>query len=160
LRSDRSFASVLPFVLAGTTLATLMSQGLDGSTFAIFPLLSLTIASLVLQVGRSVPAPPRLAPVVGLVICALLGVSGLSYTLTDPRLRFIDVDPPGPPMRSTFPTLLGLSARGPYIGDLDQILEWTSVHVRPDEAMVFLPGEDPVFYALERRPALRSVFFY
>ena len=56
--------------------------------------------------------------------------------------------------------LTGLSARGPYIEDLDDILVWTQVHVPAEDGFVFLPGEDPVFYALGRRPALPSVYFY
>src|SRR5207249_10846210 len=86
--------------------------------------------------------------------------SGSLYTVTNARLAFVDVNAPGPVVRSTFPTLAGLSARGPYIEDLDDILVWTQVHVPAEDGFVFLPGEDPVFYALGRRPALPSVYFY
>ena len=154
-----SFERLLPFVLTGTALGALMSQGLP-SSYGIFPLLIMAIASLVRDLGQAVPLPVRLAPMTGIVLALLILVSGSFYTLTNDRLRFIDVNAPGPVHSSTFPSLVGLSARGPYIADLDEILVWTHDHVQPDEPMVYLPGEDPVFFALQRRPALPSVYFY
>jgi hypothetical protein len=70
------------------------------------------------------------------------------------------VNAPGPVVRSEFPSLAGLSARGPYIGELDTILFWMRDNVPAEDAFVFLPGEDPVFFALDRRPRLPSVYFF
>lgn len=160
VRDGMRLETLLPLVLAGTAIGALMSLGLNGSTFGIFPLLVLAIAALVRDLGRFVERPARLAPITGAVLALFLAVSGTAYTLTNARLLFIDANAPGPIVRSEFPSLAGLSAPGPYIGDLDAILSWTRDNVPPDDAMVFLPGEDPAFFALGRRPRLPSVYFY
>ena len=102
----------------------------------------------------------RLAPVTGAVLALFLTMSGAAYTLTNARLLFVDANAPGPVVRSEFPSLAGLSAPGPYIGDLDAILAWTRDNVPAEDAMVFLPGEDPAFFALGRRPRMPSVYYY
>jgi hypothetical protein len=137
-----------------------MSQGLNGSTFGIFPLLVLAMAALVRDLGRFVGTSTRIAPVFAAALALVLTVSGTAYTVTNTRLLFIDVNAPGPVVRSQFPSLAGLSAPGPYIGDLDAMLTWTRDNVPADDAMTFLPGEDPAFFALGRRPRLPSVYFY
>jgi hypothetical protein len=152
--------TLLPFVLTATTAGAIMSQGLTGSTYGIFSLLVLAVASLVRLLARYVDKPVRVASLTGVVLSVLLTVTGTSYVLTNTRLLFIDVNTPGDVARSSFPSLAGLSARGPYIADLDAMLFWARDNVAADEPMVFLPGEDPAFFALGRAPRLPSVYFY
>ena len=152
--------TVLPLVFAGTAVGALMSLGLNGSTFGIFPLLVLAIAALVRDIARFVPTPARFAPLFGVTLALVLAVSGTAYTITNARLLFVDANAPGPIVRSEFPTLAGLSARGPYIADLDAVLFWIRDNVPADDPLAFLPGEDPAFFALGRRPRLPSVYFY
>ena len=160
IRDGPTFETVLPLVLAGTAAGALMSTGLNGSSFAIFPLLVLAIAAIGRDLARFVPEPPRIAPMTGVILAAILAMSGTAYTLTNARLLFADVNAPGPVVRSQFPSLAGLSARGPYIGDLDAVLFWMRDNVPAEDAFVFLPGEDPVFFALGRPPRLPSVYFF
>jgi hypothetical protein len=159
-RDGARFETLLPLVLAGTAAGALMSQGLKYSTFGIFPVLVLAVASLVRDLARFIERPPRIAPMTGLVLALLLTMSGTAYTLINVRLLFVDVNAPGPVVRSEFPTLAGLSAPGPYIGDLDAVLFWMQDNVPADDPFVFLPGEDPVFFALGRRPRMPSVYVY
>ena len=159
-RDGAHIETMLPLVLTGTAAGTLMSLGLNGSTFGIFPLLVLAIAAVVRDLRRLVPGTTRLAPLAGAVLALFLAASGAAYTLTNARLLFVDANAPGPVVRSAFPSLAGLSAPGPYIGDLDAILAWTRDNVPADDAMVFLPGEDPAFFALGRRPRMPSVYYY
>ena len=159
-RDGARFETLLSLVLAGTTAGALMSQGLKYSTFGIFPVLVLAVASLVRDLARFTERPPRIAPMTGLVLALLLTMSGTAYTLINVRLLFVDVNAPGPVVRSEFPTLAGLSAPGPYIGDLDAVLFWMQDNVPADDPFVFLPGEDPVFFALGRPPRMPSVYVY
>ncbi|HEX4745223.1 MAG TPA: hypothetical protein VFW12_11225 [Candidatus Limnocylindria bacterium] len=159
VRDGPDFETTLPLILVVSTAGALMSQGLIGSTFGIFPLLVLAIASLVRQLARFVRVPSGVAPATGVVLAALLAASGLGYAAGAERLRYIDIGT-GDVVRSSFPSLAGLSARGPYIADLDEVLFWAREHVRPDEPMVFLPGEDPAYFALGMPPRLPSVYFY
>lgn len=160
LREGPRFELLLPLVLGATTLGTLQSQGLVGSSFGIFSLLVLAIAALVRDLAYFVPAPPRLALLTGAILTLILVIAGTGYTVLNIRLSFIDANAPGPVVGSAFPSLAGLSARGPYIADLDAILFWMRDHVAADEPFVFLPGEDPAYFALGRKPALPSVYFY
>jgi hypothetical protein len=159
-RAGLRFETLIPLVLAGTTIGAIMSQGLYRSTYGIFPILILALASLVRDLGRFVERPRQIASTTGVLLALFLTVSGTVYTLTNARLHFVDVNAPGPVMRSEFPSLAGLSARGPYIGDLDAVLFWVQDNVPADDPFVFLPGEDPVFFALGRRPSLPSVYFF
>jgi hypothetical protein len=151
---------LLPLVLVATTLGTLQSQGLVNSTFGIFPLLTLALACVVRDLARAVPRPLRLAPLTGVVIALIATVVGTVSTIENVRLRFIHVNGPGPVVASAYPSLVGLSARGPYLAELDAVLYWMRDNVPPADGFVFLPGEDPVFFALGRKPALPSVYFY
>jgi hypothetical protein len=159
-RGGIGFEALAPLVLAGTAAGAIMSQGLYGSTYGIFPLLVLALATLVRDLGRFVERPTQLAPIAGAVLALFLAVSGMGYTITNARLLFADVNAPGPVVRSEFPSLAGLSARGPYVSDLDAILFWVRDNVPADDPFVFLPGEDPAFFALGRRPRLPSVYFF
>src|SRR5256885_9499807 len=136
-----------------------MSLGLNGSTFGIFPVLVLAIAGIVRDLGRFLPGTVRLAPATGAVLALFLTASGASYTLTNARLLFVDANAPGPIVRSAFPSLVGLSAPGPYIGDLDAILAWARDNVPADDAMGFFPGEGPAFFALGRPPPMPSGYY-
>jgi len=160
VRDGVRFETLLPLVVAGATVGAVMSQGLYGSTYGVFPFLVLGIASLVRELGRLVDRPSRIAPITGLALAAILTVFGSAYTLMNFRLAFADVNAPGPVMRSAFPSLAGLSARGPYLADLDAMLTWARDNVPAHDPVVFLPGEDPAFFALGWRPRLPSVYFF
>ena len=159
-RDGPRFETLLPLVLAGTVAGALLSQGLSASTFGIFSLVVLAIATLVRDLGRFMEKPGQIAPLTGVVLASILAMAGAVDTVTNAGLLFAHVNAPGPVVRSEFPSLTGLSARGPYIGELDAILFWIQDNIPPDDGFVFLPGEDPVFFALGRRPRLPSVYFY
>ena len=159
-RDGASFERAIPFIALATTLGVLQSQGLGASSFGIFPFLVLAIACAARDALALVPDRTAVVTRVAAGLALLLVLSGSLYTLSNVRLGFVDVNAPGPVVRSTFPSLNGLAARGPYVNDLDAILVWTRDHIAPGEGFVFLPGEDPVFFALDRKPALPSVYFY
>jgi len=155
-----TFEAMLPWVLVITAAGTFMSQGLGGSSFAIFPLLVVAGASLVRETAWHLDRSSRVAPALAVVLSILLVSGGTAYTLSNGRLAFVHLDPAAPVQRSTFPSLAGLATRGPYVRDLDEILYWIEAHVPAEDPLAFLPGEDPVFFALGRRPALPSVYFF
>ena len=159
-RDGPIFGTLVPIVVLATTLGVLQSLGLTSSTFAIFPLLVIALASLVRDAAWAAPGLAVFAARSGMTVAFALVVLGTIYTLTNARLEFVDVNAPGPVEHAAYPSLAGLSARGPYLADLDEILRWIDGHVGPDESLAMLPGEEPVFFALGRRPVLPSVYFY
>ena len=159
-RGRVTFETLLPFICAGTLAGTLQSNGLGASSFGTFPLLIVMVASLVRELHHwTSRANPQIAPVFAMLLAGILFASGTVYTLSNDRLAFIDLAPNAPIARSTVPNLWGLSARGRYIGELDETLAWISRHVAPGEPATFLPGEDPVYYALGMKPGLPAVQF-
>ena len=150
---------LLPLVLLGTALGTIESQGLSASTYGIFPLLLIGLACLVRDFAALIPRPIRLAPYAGATIAVAAAAIGSLYTVENVRLRFIDANAPGRVMSAVFPSLTGLSTRGPYVGELDAILFWMGDNVPPGDGFAFLPGEDPAIFALQRKPVLPTVFF-
>lgn len=159
-REGPSFETLVAVVVAVTALGVLQSQGLVGSSFAIFPLLVVAIALVVRDVAWAVPVPAVFAPRLGMSLALALVLIGAVYALSDARLKFVDVNAPGPAEHATYPSLAGLSAHGPYLADLDEILFWIDDHVPPEDSIAFLPGEEPAFFALGRRPLLPSVYFF
>ena len=154
-----SVGSALPFVLLGTTLGAVESQGLQGSTYGIFPLLVIAVACALRDAVWLLPARRVAIGRAAAAFVLLLSVSGAVYTVSNLRLRFVDVNAAGPIERSSFPTLAGLSAHGPYVADLDAILVWARDHIPANESVAFVPGEDPVYFALDRSPPLPTVLF-
>jgi 4-amino-4-deoxy-L-arabinose transferase-like glycosyltransferase len=160
LQGRLDFETLLPFVAAGTVAGTFQANGLFDSSFGTFPLLVVTLASLMRLMQRWLePSSARLTPIFGSLTALLLFISGTLYTLGNQRLGFIDLAPNSPIVRSTYPTLFGLSARGRYIVELDETLSWIRHHVGPSEPLTMLPGEDPVYYALGLHPGLPAVQF-
>lgn len=159
-RDGVTFEMLVPIVVLATTLGAVQSLGLSGSSFAMFPLLVIALACLVRDAARAMPELAVSAPRFGMAVALALVVLGTVYTLTNKRLAFVDVNAAGSVEHAAYPTLVGLSARGPYLGDLDEILRWIDGHVGPSESLAMLPGEEPVFFALGRRPVLPSVYFY
>jgi len=159
-REPASVALLTPVVGTIAMLGVLESQGLSGSSFASFPLLIVCIASMVRDLAWSLPGWPRVPFRASAGLTGALLVVGSIYTLSNARLRFADVQSEGAVIGSTTPALAGLSTRGPYIEDLDAIVKWTQDNVPPSDGFVFLPGEDPVYFALGRTPALPSVYFF
>ena len=157
LRGRIRVESLLGGLAAGVAAATFLSNGLTGSTYGVFPLLVMATASLVVAIGApSGGGFSRAGAVLGVVVAACLLVAGGSYTLSN---RYNLWHTAGVPVRAAYPSLSGLAAPGPYLRDLDAALVWIEANVPPDEPAVFIPGEDPIYYALGRRPPLPVVMF-
>lgn len=141
-----------------------MSQQLWGSTYAIWPLFMIllggTLAGLASMrsgllnatpVPKSGPATwPWLLLVTALIVLSLL-ISGGFYLRSHERLDYANLDE-GPLTRSSLPALKGLSVRGDWLPDFEELIQYTEREIPKDEGILVLPGEDVFFYATGRRP--------
>ena len=96
-----------------------ITRGVGLGPYGIFPLLVLAIAALVRDLAFFLPLPPRLAPLTGAVL-ALRSSWRWRARATRSRMfasRFIDVSPPGPVIRSTFPRSPASPRAGRTSGD-------------------------------------------
>ncbi len=176
IRRRRGVSMVLPFLIIGAIHGAFMSQQLWGSTYAIWPLfmilLAMTLAGisgLRLDAGL-VPQPtgPPSKPMNGswslftitltaIVVLSLL-ISGGFYVRSHERLDYANLDE-GELRRSTLPQLKGLSTRGDWIPNFEELVRYADREIPPGEGILLLPGEDPFYYATGRRPQFPVLLF-
>jgi hypothetical protein len=157
VRRNWSFATFLPLVWTVVATAAFLSQGVGGSSYALWPALALAVAGPVrgvLEWRVGAQAGARLAL---LATAAIVFVAAAAYTLSELRLDFIDLR--GPVRSSAFPSLQGLSTHGDVLPELDDTLRAVSDLIPATEHMVVFPGEDPVYFALQRGPRFPIVQF-
>jgi hypothetical protein len=158
-RKGPSIAQLLPFILIGTVQGAFLSQQLWGSTYAIWPLLMILLAGVLAELfslggERSLREIELLAGVAAL--CML--VSGGFYVASHKRLNYADVST-GEMTRSSLPALAGLSMRGPWIPQFEELVRFTDREIPKDQGLLMIPGEDLFYYTTGRRPEFPVLMF-
>jgi hypothetical protein len=149
---------VLPFILVGTILGAFLSQQLWGSTYAIWPLLMILIAILISELASWARWISWLAPAVASVIAIPLLVSGGFYVVSRERLAYANVWE-GAIVRSTLPALEGLSIRGPWIPQFEELVRYAEKEIPKDDVLLMVPGEDLFYYSTGRHPRFPVLMF-
>jgi len=178
IKRHRGVALVLPFVVIAAINGTFMSQQLWGSTYAIWPLFVILLASTLLglsslrsdaglvrqAIGRTSPPSERfkgrlswmLLPLTVLIVASLL-ISGGFYVRSHERLDYANLDD-GEMRRSQLPQLKGLSTRGDWIPDFEELVHYAEREIPTDDGILII-GEDPFHYATGRRPRFPVLLF-
>ena len=159
VRKGPSVTRLLPFILIGTVQGAFLSQQLWGSTYAIWPLLVILLAGILTELfklGResSLREIELLAGVAAL--CML--VSGGFYIASHERLDYADVSA-GEIVHSTLPALAGLSMRGPWIPQFEELVRFTDRKIPKDQGLLMIPGEDLFYYTTGRHPRYPVLMF-
>jgi hypothetical protein len=153
--------SFLALILLAAIQGSMLSQQLWGSTYAIWPLLAILIAELLVFLSGlpSLHAVHRwfLPSLAGFASITLL-VCGAFYTFSEERLSYVNI-PDGPVEHSAFPQLAGASTPGPYLPELDEFLRYASANIPQDDGIILLPGEDPFFFVTGRTPQFPVLLF-
>jgi hypothetical protein len=89
-------------------------------------------------------------------LCLL--VSGGFYVASNERLSYADLST-GQMARSTLPALAGLSTRGPWIPQFEELVRFTDGSIPKDQGLLIIPGEDLFYYATGRRPRFPVLLF-
>ena len=178
IRRRTGVSLVLPFILLGAIHGAFMSQQLWGSTYAIWPLFMILVASTIAglsfvrslasirldaglvpqSIGRTSPPSKRLAdqrswatiPMIAVIVLSLL-ISGGFYDWSHERLDYANLDD-GELRRSMLPQLKGLSVRGDWIPNFEELVRYTEREIPRDEGILIIPGEDLFYYSTGRRP--------
>lgn len=162
-----SLRAALPAILLVTINGTLMSQQLWGSTYAIWPLLVLLIAEMLVFLASIKPSgiPAEfahrlftLAPTITAVLSATLLICGGLYTASEERLSYAQL-PDGSPAHSTVSSLRGMAVPGPYLPAFDELLRFAANEIPTDDGLILLPGEDPFYFATGRVPQFPVLLF-
>src|SRR5260370_10027145 len=62
-------------------------------------------------------------------------------------------------VRSSLPTLAGLSIRGPWIPRFEQLVHFVQREIPQEEGLLIIPGEDLFYYATGRHPRFPALMF-
>jgi hypothetical protein len=139
----------------------MMSQQLWGSTYAIWPLLTVLVAELIAFVAASSPTGAErnlVAPALAAAISITLLVCGAFYTASEERLAYARF-PAGPALYSAFPQLAGMATPGPYLPEFDELLRFAAANIPANDGLILLPGEDPFYFVTARIPRFPVLLF-
>ncbi len=150
LRRRPTFQTLLPIILLATIHATFLSQQLWGSTYAIWPLLMLLVASLLAEI------PTIATPLTGILAATLL-ICGSLYSLSHERLSYTQLS--GTPASATLPPLRGLHTAGPWLPAFEELIRDTNRTIPVGDTLLLLPGQDPFYYATGRTPRFSVLLF-
>jgi hypothetical protein len=147
-------ASGLPVVLAlpviGTVHGAFLSQQLWGSSYGLWPLLALLLASVLIGLAQLNPASSRSTLPLTIIISVAMMVSGGFYIVDHERLNYAKLS--GKVIRSRLAPLAGLSIPGPWISQFEELVRFTDSEINRQDALLVIPGEDLFYYTTGRHP--------
>jgi hypothetical protein len=129
---------------------TILSQGIYGSTFALWPFLSICMALLYVSAGRFLDSGSVRKWLSG--FCVFLTLSMACSVVKNERFAFIRGS--YGPSSAKSKRLAPLSTPGPWIGEMERVYRFIEDEVPAGDSMVALPGEDPFCFATRRKPVL------
>jgi hypothetical protein len=157
----------LPLIIIATVHGSFMSQQLWGSTYALWPLFTIlvatTIASFPQKATRindnrqSAIGNRQLLILIPLISVSLL-ISGFFYLRSHERLDYANLDD-GDLTHSDLPPLKGLVTRGSWLPDFAELVAYTDKNIPRDEGILYLPGEDLFYYTTGRVPQFPVLMF-
>lgn len=164
LRRRKGVALFLPFIIICTVHGTFLSQQLWGSTYGIWPLLLLLIASLMANLlalikrEQSEESSAWLMIPLACIVAVSLLVAGGHYTWAHERLDYANLSD-GEMAHSKLAALRGLSLRGSWIPDFEELVGYVEQEIPDEEGILMIPGEDLFYYTTGRRPRFPVLMF-
>ena len=154
-----NIARLLPFILIAAVQGAFLSQQLWGSTYAIWPLLLILLAGVLADLFalRKENSWREIELLAGVIAFSML-VSGAFYVASHERLNYADLST-GEITRSSLPTLAGLSMRGQWIPQFEELVRFTEREIPKDQGLLMIPGEDLFYFTTGRRPRFPVLMF-
>jgi hypothetical protein len=153
--------AAIPFILISTAHGVFLSQQLWGSTYGIWPLLIILIGTIFLAVFSTTEDENRpgwpAATYAAIFSLALITAGGF-YVYSNERLDYVDFED-GDMAHSQLPQLKGLSMRGSYLPDFEELVAYTDQNIPREDGILLLPGEDLFYYTTGRRPQFPVLLF-
>ena len=138
---------IVPLLVIAAIHGAFLSQQVWGSTYGIWPLLIVVIA----YVTRRIHAIVSIA--LGVALIAL----GIPYVIHNERLTYVKLD--GERHRANLAPLRGLVVAGEWLPDFEELVAWSDRNIPIDDAILFMPGEDPFYFTTGRRPRFPVLMF-
>ena len=153
-RRGSTIESVVSLIVVATIHGTFLSQSTWGSTYGIWPLLVLLLA---FAIGAA-EIPLLTAMTVSSIVGATMLVVGADYIATSHRLIYAKIAD-GPPVRSSIPALRGLTMRGRWLPDFEELVAFADRQIPRDDAILSMPGEDLFYFTTGRVPKFPVLMF-
>jgi hypothetical protein len=158
IKRRNGISLVLPLILIGVINGAFMSQQLWGSTYAIWPLFVILLATTIAALSSLAKALSRIAiPVTAAIVASLL-ICSVFYLRSHERLDYANLDD-GALTRSTLPQLRGLATRGDWLPNFEELVRYTEREIPRDQPILIIPGEDLFYYTTGRRPQFPVLMF-
>ena len=157
-RQRKGMTLMAPFIVIATVHGAFLSQQVWGSTYALWPLAMILIASTLTGLAAGSKERPAIEVVVALLIAAPLCISGAHYVWNHERLDYANVSD-GQPQHSTLPALRGLTARGAWLPQFDELVAYAKAEIPAEDGLLMIPGEDLFSYATGREPRFPVLMF-
>jgi hypothetical protein len=157
-RQRRGVALMAPFIVITTAIGALLAQGVWGSTYALWPLAIVLIASALAALANWTKHRPAVGMIILFAVALSLLISGAQYVWTHERLNYAKgMD--GRPERSALPALRGLTVRGAWLAQFDELAAYTKAEIPAEDGLLIFPGEDLFYYATGREPRFPVLMF-
>lgn len=159
IKRRTGIALVLPFVLIAAVNGNFMSQQLWGSTYAVWPLFMILFATTIAGLSSRLKSWSSWTtlPLTTIVVVSLV-ISGAFYVGAHERLDYANLSD-GELIRSTLPQLKGLSVRGDWLPNFEDLVRYSEANIPRDDGLVLIPGEDLFYYTTGRRPRFPVLLF-
>jgi hypothetical protein len=159
VRRLNGIAAALPFILVCTAHGVFLSQQLWGSTYGIWPLLMILIG-LVLVLSFEPAGGVRGIEVTAFaaIISVSVTIAGGFYVYSNERLDYVNFED-GEMRHSSLPQLNGMSMRGDWIPDFEELVKYTDENIPRDDGILNLPGEDLFYFTTGRHPHFPVLLF-
>jgi 4-amino-4-deoxy-L-arabinose transferase-like glycosyltransferase len=158
VRQRKGVALIVPFITIGTLQGAFLSQGVWGSTYAVWPLAMILIASALAAAANWTKHGSAAATTISLAIALSLLISGGHYVRSLVRLDYADIWN-GQPERSAVPALRGLTVRGAWLHQFDELVAYAKEKIPAEDGLILIPGEDLFYYATGREPRFPVLMF-
>ena len=158
VRQRKGVTLALPFIVIATIPAAFLSQGLWGSTYALWPLLIVLIASVLAALGNWTEHDATVTTIISVAVALSLLISGGYYVFSNARLTYAKLTD-GRLERSALPALRGLTVRGPWLPQFDALAAYAKAKIPAGDGLLIIPGEDPFYYATGREPRFPVLLF-
>jgi large subunit ribosomal protein L11 len=155
LRKGVTPARLIPFVVLAAIQGTFLSQSVEGSTYAIWPLLIVLIAGALAAIP---PSAQKLAPALAATVSITFLICGGLYSLSRNRMNYVDT-PDGPQVHATLPPLLGMTTPGSYLPEFEELVRFADREIPAQDGLLIFPGEDPFYFATGRTPQFPVLLF-
>jgi hypothetical protein len=157
LKKGPSVARLLPFILIATVQGAFLSQQLWGSTYAIWPLAIILFAGILAELFHAENVAGDVPWLAGIAAFSML-IAGAFYVASHERLDYANLTD-GELSYSTLPALKGLSMRGDWLPQFDELVRYTDREIDRNDGILMIPGEDLFYYATGRTPRFPALMF-